>query len=392
MFDLTMFARSSDLSMYNGSNLNEPMPMWNRPETILGVTIAFMVSSWIGVLLRLYTRLFVVNAAGWDDLFVGLYVLFCTMGGIAICIATYHGLGQHVVLISEADRRIYLMNFYVANASYILATAFIKLALLLQYIRLFQHRKNLRRLCIGLIVFTSIWGAAYGFLAWVPCLPVHGFWNQDPKATCYAFGNGLGKAFTITYETHSAINMVLDVLVLAIPVPLYFEKDTTPRVRLGLIGLFMIGVLVNAMAVWRLQTIIEHQAATYPTPDPTWYGPISMLLALIEVDLSAIAASIPIFWPVLQMAWGKIVVTKEVEVNFEDRYDYGLDSASRSRSGSQSQLRKQRSMSSNKETHYHDSFVLDHVDPLRRSSRQGVAARVMGGNEKREDGRKWYRF
>lgn len=383
--------RSSDLSMYSTSNFGEPIPSWNRRETILGVTIAFMVSSWIGVVLRLYTRLFVVNAAGWDDLFVFLYVLCTTMGGIAMCIATNHGLGQHVLLISQADLRIYLMNFYVANASYILATAFIKLALLLQYIRLFPHRQNLRRFCVGLIIFTSIWGAVYGFMAWVPCFPVHGYWDRDPNAVCYAFGNGLGKAFTITYETHTAINMVLDVLVLAIPIPLWFEKESTFRVKLGLLGLFSIGILVNAMAIWRLQTIIEHQAATYPTPDPTWYGPISMLLALVEVDLSALAASIPIFWPVLQMAWGKIVVTKEVEVAFESRYDYTLDSASRSRPGSESQLRTQPSFTSHKEAHYKDAYVLDRVDPLRRSSRQATA-RVISEGEKEEGGRKWYPF
>ena len=78
------------------------------------------------------------------------------------------------------------------------------------------------------------------------------------------------------------------------------------------------------IAGWRLQTITSHQAATYPTRDPTWYAPVTFILAAVEVDVAAICASIPIFYPVVAAAatepWGRIFITHEVRITREDRF------------------------------------------------------------------------
>jgi hypothetical protein len=64
---------------------------------------------------------------------------------------------------------------------------------------------------------------------------------------------------------------------------------------------------------------VEHKAGRYPTHDTTWYGPISLILALLECDCASICASIPIFWPVLSPYLGAIFVTQEVSVEHEYR-------------------------------------------------------------------------
>ncbi len=89
---------------------------------------------------------------------------------------------------------------------------------------------------------------------------------------------------------------------------------------------------VNVFAIWRLATIVQHKAATWPVRDPTWYAPISILLAVLEVDCASICASVPVFWPVLRRQIGNIFVTKEIQITHEDRYEfagYGNDSWSR---------------------------------------------------------------
>lgn len=82
---------------------------------------------------------------------------------------------------------------------------------------------------------------------------------------------------------------------------------------------------VNFLSIWRLQTIVENQAATWPVLDPTWYGPKSIVLAAIEVDLASICASVPVFWPVLTESFGKIFVTQEVHVTHTHRRLSGED-------------------------------------------------------------------
>ncbi|OTA92211.1 hypothetical protein M434DRAFT_61763, partial [Hypoxylon sp. CO27-5] len=261
---------------------NEPEPISNRPETIWGVVISCMIVSWICVGFRLYVRFRVVRAPGWDDLCVILY-----------------------------------LTFYVGNAAYVSSTALIKEALLLQYLRVFDRGIFVRRLLISLIVFTALWGVAYSFLAWAPCIPVQDFWNNGGP-TCYGYGSQHPGPFVATFESHAAINMALDTLVLIIPLPLFFKDGTTTCTRVRLVGLLSMGLFVLVFATWRLITIIEHQVATRPTRDPTWYGPISIILAVLEVDAASVCASVPIFWPVLRnLDWGKIFVTQEINITRE---------------------------------------------------------------------------
>lgn len=61
--------------------------------------------------------------------------------------------------------------------------------------------------------------------------------------------------------------------------------------------------------------------------DPTWYGPKSITLAALEVDLASICASIPTFWPILSQRLlrvggagaGSIFVTQEVHITHQHR-------------------------------------------------------------------------
>ena len=135
----------------------------------------------------------------------------------------------------------------MANASYCQSSAFIKISLLLQYMRVFERKSLSSRLCVCVAVFTGLWGLVYSILAWVPCVPVAAYWTRTPTSiqTCFAFGSLDPFVFSGTYISHTAINLVLDLIVLAMPVPLYFRPGTLPRTRLALIGLLcMGGVLV----------------------------------------------------------------------------------------------------------------------------------------------------
>lgn len=60
---------------------------------------------------------------------------------------------------------------YITNAAYHTTTAFIKVSLLFQYLRIF--RNGIRRtICIMLFATICVWGMVYSFISWVPCFPV----------------------------------------------------------------------------------------------------------------------------------------------------------------------------------------------------------------------------
>ena len=124
-----------------------------------------------------------------------------------------------------------------------MATTFIKLALLFQYLRLFE-RRILRLVTITMIVITSLWGLAYSFIAWFPAFPVTAYWDWSiTDAVRYGFGSHEPGTFAGTYIGHVASNVVLNLIVLAIPIPVYFDPEVGRRGRFGLLALFVIGTV-----------------------------------------------------------------------------------------------------------------------------------------------------
>lgn len=74
-------------------------------------------------------------------------------------------------------------------------------------------------------------------------MPVHDFWTKGGGPTCYGYGSQYARPFAATFESHAAINMVLDIVVLIIPLPLVFKDGSTANTRVRLAALFSMGVL-----------------------------------------------------------------------------------------------------------------------------------------------------
>lgn len=98
----------------------------------------------------------------------------------------------------------------MANASYPTSTALIKMALLFQYLRVYEKGSKTRIATIATIVVVALWGVAYSILSWVPTVPVNAYWDLTMPATRYAYGSIYVEPFVAVYSSHAASNMVLD--------------------------------------------------------------------------------------------------------------------------------------------------------------------------------------
>ncbi|KXH31130.1 hypothetical protein CSIM01_13441 [Colletotrichum simmondsii] len=203
-------------------------------------------------------------------------------------VALSNGLGQHFAGLGLIGMEAFIKTFYICNAAYCMATTFIKLALLSQYLTMFEFGSLSFRLTMIVAVVTAMWGLAYSTIAWFPCDPVSSQWELTQPATArWGFGS----------------------------------SD---------LGIYRRTVV--AIGVSRLVSIVNTAAGTYPTLDPSWYGCVPAVLATVEVNLATVCASIPIVWPVTQRALSKIWVTREFEVMSEPR-DFRLKSTASSYDG-----------------------------------------------------------
>jgi hypothetical protein len=120
-----------------------------------------------------------------------------------------------------------------------MATALIKMSLILQYLRAYEDRK-LRILCYSILTVTILWGTAFSILGWYNCNPQSAYWNWAMPHHSWGFASLIATEFYTTYMIHATTNMALDSLVLAISLPLLFARDTPRR---GLLALLTVGTM-----------------------------------------------------------------------------------------------------------------------------------------------------
>jgi hypothetical protein len=129
-----------------------------------------------------------------------------------------------------------LQALYSWNGSYCMSSAFIKLSLLFQYLRIFDKGSH-RVFCIVVLAITAGWGFSYSFIAWFSCFPPLNF----VSGYCYGFASSDAHTLYGTFLSHSATNMALDLVILLTPLPLLFRKNTQRNTKMGLIALFSMG-------------------------------------------------------------------------------------------------------------------------------------------------------
>ncbi|KZL63923.1 integral membrane protein [Colletotrichum incanum] len=299
-------------------NLGEEKPAVNNKPVLLGIVISFLVLALLCAILRIWCRIFIVRACGWDDFCLVLVMISISVGSIGACVAMDYGLGQHMLLLGPGAIVNYMKVFYICNGTLPISTTFIKVAILLQYLRTFERGTKSRTFTIIILVITAMWGTTYIFLAWVPCIPIAAYWDWSiPHNGRWGFGSQIAEELIRTYESHATSNMILDFIIFAIPLPLYFNNGANKKSRKSVLALFLLGSVVLMLSAWRLVELVKSRAGTYPTLDVTWYAPRPMVLSILEIDVAAICASLPVFWPMLQNSMGMIFVTREVKITTE---------------------------------------------------------------------------
>ncbi|KAH9876632.1 hypothetical protein J1614_003764 [Plenodomus biglobosus] len=305
---------------------NANLPSSNQAATILGITISFLGIASLTLALRLWVR-FRDRLWGWDDAFVLLACLTSVVGDTMVCLMPRDGLGLHFWTLDARHREAYFRHVFTTNIAYCASSTFIKLSILFQFLRLFAetanstHNRQYRlacRLTWSMIVITSVWGLSFFFVAIFSCDPIVKYWRPELEGRCFGWGSKEPAVFFAMFLGHSVSNSVLDLAVLALPLPFLGMLKLAEKSRAGLITLYSLGCLVGSVAVGRMIALSITRAGTIPVLDMTYYTPLVYIFGVLEVNIAIMAASIPIFWPIMvTIAAGKIFVVNEVEIHVE---------------------------------------------------------------------------
>src|SRR3569833_710000 len=127
-------------------------------------------------------------------------------------------------------------TFYVSILFYNASLMAIKMTFLAQYYRIFQHTsKNMIMMFAGACVFVGSWAISQLLIAIFTCHPVDGNKDQTKKAVCVA-----QHPF---WEINAAGNIITDVVILTLPIPMLGRLNLPKRQRHILMGIFSLGIL-----------------------------------------------------------------------------------------------------------------------------------------------------
>ncbi|KAJ4327041.1 hypothetical protein N0V84_002540 [Fusarium piperis] len=253
-----------------------------------GVPEAYYVSgfgmalSLLFITQRLYVKFFLTGGVQVDDvLLIFSYVL--AVATIALCLhmfATGVG-GVHAWEISVTQFNAYLMDVYLAAFIYILCGSLSKLALLIFYLRLSPQRW-FRIATWSTIVFIGGYTVGIFFACIFSCKPIAMSWNVT-------ITDGVCINRPSLYIATAVANIISDVILFFLPIPMVIKLQIPPRQKIGLVIIFGIGSLTVVTSVVRVSIL----PALLTDLDATWVIAWASVWIIVEANLIITCASMP---------------------------------------------------------------------------------------------------
>lgn len=262
------------------------MPSNIRGEHSLIIACVFTVLAFGVVLLRMYTRLFMVRAHGIEDHFITASLIFSIALTICIGFQVRYGMGQHMDVITNGEDSISMMKaFYASILVYNTSLSFTKISILLQYRRIFQTPR-FTVICWVLLVIAILYGLSTFIGSIFQCVPVSAFWTQEHSKCINMFAS---------WFFNAAMNIFMDLAILILPMPVLKNLNLPRRQKYLLIGVFATGGIVCVVSILRLHALIRISDSM----DPTFDNPLSAAWSAVEVNVSIVCSSLPCIRPIL---------------------------------------------------------------------------------------------
>ena len=160
--------------------------------------------------------------------------IFSIVVSVCMQLAIEYGYGVHESDLSIPNLSMALKLFFIAQAPYKVSVCCNKVSAMLLYLRIFPT-KGFRIACFVVMGIVVSWSIGAIFATILQCIPVEGAWNPTINAVCIDTDQ-----FWIAY---AVVNILTDVMVLALPIPSIMGLHLRLRDRLLLCGVFLIGSL-----------------------------------------------------------------------------------------------------------------------------------------------------
>ncbi|CAD6594186.1 MAG: hypothetical protein ASARMPREDX12_008376 [Alectoria sarmentosa] len=290
--------------------------------------IAFIVLETVFVVLRCWSRYLQKASIGWDDILIIPAYLFCLGPCISSILAVkYGGVGHHIdALMQVAPEKLYYWGrscLIAIPVLYIVSTTLPKLVILTVYLRIFVHKwSRISCYVIGAVLVASC--ILNMILSIWQCSPPDYVWNKTiPNGFCR-------DNVQVHFRWGTFANIVTDVAMLILPLPVIWGLQIPPRVKIGLTVTFIIGSIGLTTSIVRFAEFL----GTAAFDDGTWASVKLALWACVEPGVYLFAACLLACRPLLHRTlllraglWSRVGADpdEELQLQLQRASDGGYD-------------------------------------------------------------------
>ncbi|KAI0577798.1 hypothetical protein TUN199_08290 [Pyrenophora tritici-repentis] len=253
------------------------------------IVLAFTLVSGMIVFLRLFTRLVISRSAGLEDLCIVIAMVLSIALSIQTAAQVMNGLGMHAANLLPSQLDVILKAFWAGVWVYNLALTVTKVAILVQYLRIFPLR-CFRKACLSVLGFVVAWGTWTILSSILICTPVAYSWDKSVhKGRCM---NQL-----ILWVVNAGVNIIQDVIIFLLPLFVVRTLQIAKAQKKALFAMFGLGACVTLVSIVRLYSLDTIANST----DVPFGNPDHATLSAVEVNVAIICACLPAMRPLFAL-------------------------------------------------------------------------------------------
>ncbi|KAF2498421.1 hypothetical protein BU16DRAFT_293923 [Lophium mytilinum] len=295
------------------------MNLGGSSQSLLAVSVLFLILTWISTVGRIYVRKFMLNSLATDDYLAAVSLVSFTIFAAFAIQGTRYGLGDFLphstpVWVQVAQLKWFLLSTLV----YLITISILKVSIGYTLLR-FAPTKRYRITIYVCMIVTAIVGIFYFFFLLLECTPTYLFWTtlaQDKNCRDPRIAGGA--AYVL-----SAVNALTDWVFGILPIAIVWKLNMSFWKKTLVSGILALGIAASIATLLRISSIVIF---TQPTkdPEPNGIGGI-VLWSIIEPGIGLTAISLAAIRPLI--------------ATFSSRFRSALSSDQKTEANSRTEIR-----------------------------------------------------
>lgn len=268
-----------------------------RSHAIIVVNTLSSILATIVVFTRLFTRSKLLHSVGVDDWLILVGLGFAWVLALWNSVGTAWGLGRHVWDVPEENWLGVGKIIWGTTSLYFPTLGFIKLSILFSLRRITPSAFG-RHMVYYTMAFIILLTVSVTFANTFQCNPFSKIYSPQPGRAWIEWGdNRKGTCINrpALFYASGGLNVLSDLVILAIPMPMLLGLGWPWRQKAALVGVFSLGGIACIASFARLGVLHE----LLYSPDLTWVIYKYSITSCLEISLGIICASIPSLKPFL---------------------------------------------------------------------------------------------